>query len=197
MTDLVSVVEGLTTHHCVSESTFGVEQYILEHILHCVCVDLFGSMMVDCMNNRNLGILWSLMMFPDDLGQAIESPSCGMEALAAQECCKVLFCYSSLTENRCVCECCAQQVSGIVGDPFHANAMDILLLMFLLREGTSGSLLGDLSGRGGGAGGATGGALTGGVTFDDDWSWVDGCWCSLVAWLCRLSLALVAAVDTC
>ena len=104
LTDLVSVESYLTTHHCIFESTFGVEQYILEHILHCLIVDLFGSMMVDGMNNRNLGILWSLMMFPDDLGQAIASPSCGMEALAAQECCVVCFCYSNLTGSQCVCE---------------------------------------------------------------------------------------------
>ena len=37
-----------------------------------------------------------------------------------------------------------------------------------VREGTSGSLLGDLANRAGGAGGATGGALTGGVTFEVD-----------------------------
>lgn len=124
----------LTTHHSIFESTFGVEQYILEHILHCLIVDLFGSMMVDGMNNQNLGILWSLMMFPDDLGQAIASPSCGMEALAAQECCMVCFCYSSLTGSRCVCEYCARQVSGIVHDPSHANAMEVCWLMFLQCE---------------------------------------------------------------
>ena len=37
-----------------------------------------------------------------------------------------------------------------------------------VREGTSGSLLGDLADREGGTGGATGGALTGGVTFAED-----------------------------
>ena len=37
-----------------------------------------------------------------------------------------------------------------------------------VREGTSGSLLGDLADREGGAGGATGGALTGGVTFEEE-----------------------------
>ena len=132
LTDLVFVESCLTTHHCIFESTFGVEQYIQEHIRHCLCVDLFCSMMVDCMNNWNLGMLWSLMMFPDDLGQAIENPSCGMEALAAQECCMVGFWHSSLTENRYVCECCDDQVSGIVGDPF--RAMVVYWLIFQLCE---------------------------------------------------------------
>jgi hypothetical protein len=94
--DLAFVESNLTMSHRISESTFSVAQYIREHILHCVFVDLFCSMMVDCKNNGNLGMLWSLMMFLDDLGQAIANPSCEGEALAAQECCMVWFVISNL-----------------------------------------------------------------------------------------------------
>ena len=74
----------------------------------------------------------SLMMFLDDLGQAIVNPTCGMEALAAQGLRLVESCYSNLTEIRYVFKCCAQQVSEIVGDLFHANAMEVYWLMFPL-----------------------------------------------------------------
>ena len=108
----------------------------------------------------------SLMMFLDDLGQAIVNPTCGMEALAAQGLRLVESCYSNLTEIRYVFKCCAQQVSEIVGDLFHANAMEVYWLMFPLC--VKEQLLGDLADRGGGPGGATGGALTGGVTFVEE-----------------------------
>ena len=87
-------------NHRIFESIFVVEQYILERIPHCLYWDLLGSMMVDCMSNRNLGILKSLMMFPDDLGLAIANPSCKVEALAAQECYMVGFSHSNLTGSQ-------------------------------------------------------------------------------------------------
>ena len=97
MIDLESVESNLTMNHRISESTVGVEQYIREHILHYVFVDLFCNMTVDCKSNRNLGMLWSLMMFLDVLGQAIANPSCEVEALAALECCMVWFVISNLS----------------------------------------------------------------------------------------------------
>ena len=83
-----------------------MERYIQEHILHCLYWDLFGSMMVDCMSSQSLGILKSLMMLLDDLGQAIENPSCEAEEPAAQECYMVGFFLSSLTGSQCACVCC-------------------------------------------------------------------------------------------
>ena len=88
--------------------------------------------MVDCMNNRNLGILKSLMMFPDNLGLAIANPSCEVEALAAQECYMVGFSHSNLTWSQYACEYCDGPVSGIVGDPSLANAMEVYWLIFQL-----------------------------------------------------------------
>ena len=107
-------------------------------------------------------------MFLDDLGQAIVNPTCGMEALAAQGLRLVESCYSNLTEIRNVFACCAQQVSEIVGDLSRKRHGGVLADVPTVREGTSGSLLGDLADHGGGPGGATGGALTGGVTFVEE-----------------------------
>ena len=132
--DLEFVESYPTMNHRIFESIFVVEQYILGRIPHCSYRDLLCSMMVDCMNNRNLGILKSLMMFLDDLGLAIANPSCEVEALAAQECYMVGFSHSNLTGNQYACECCDGPVSGIVGDPSHANAMEEYWQIFPLFE---------------------------------------------------------------
>jgi hypothetical protein len=121
-------------NHRIFESIFVVEQYILGRIPHCSYRDLLCSMMVDCMNNRNLGILKSLMMFLDDLGLAIANPSCEVEALAAQECYMVGFPHSNLTGNQYAFQCCDGPVSGIIGDPSHANAMEEYWQIFPLFE---------------------------------------------------------------
>ena len=132
--DLEFVESYPTKNHRIFESISVLERYIQEHILHCWCEDSICSMMVDCMNNRNLGILKSLMMFLDDLGLAIANPSCEVEALAAQECYMVGFSHSNLTWSQYACECCDGPVSGIVGDPSHANAMEEYWQIFPLFE---------------------------------------------------------------
>ena len=70
-------------------------------------------MMVDCMSNRNLGILKNWMMLP---GQAIANPSCEVEALAGQGCYMAQFGLASvmqMTENQYVCAYCGNQEFAI------------------------------------------------------------------------------------
>jgi hypothetical protein len=127
------------------------------------------------MNNLYLGIQLSLRMCHNTLGhdslgldcfgQAIANPSCGMEALAAQEYHMFWFCYSSLTEKGIL------RSTG-VGERWRPLSCKrhggLLAAVPTVRVGKIGSLLGSLADREGGAGGATGGALTGGVTEEVD-----------------------------
>ena len=106
---------------------------ISRNIFHIVCVfvDWFYNMVAD-MNNRDFGMRLSWMRSLGDLGQATAIRTCGSEAAVALEFQPDEFCQSNLTEIRYVFECCAQLVSEIVDDLFHANAMEVYWLMFPL-----------------------------------------------------------------